>query len=109
MRRRAAMAGALALCAAGAPAGRADPLLGLFTDQARARRLGLAYLKGLGEPPTPAALAALIRRDLPGRSGLRAEVAMLVRQDFAEGRLACVEGWLLARTEARLCGLAALS
>ncbi len=109
MKRRAVMAGALALCAAGGSSSQAASLTALFADQARARRLGRAYLDGLGEPPEAAVLAGLIWRDLPPGSTLRARVAALVRQDFARGELACVEGWLLSRTEARLCGLAALS
>ena len=108
MRRRAVMAGALALCAVGEPADPAGALLALFTDRERARRLGRAYLAGLGELPSAAALADTIWRDLPAGGSMRAQVAALVRDDFAEGRLECVEGWLLSRTEARLCGLAAL-
>ena len=109
MRRRAAITGALALCAAGGSASQSGDLVGLFADPARARRLGSAYLKGLGEQPTAAALGALVWRDIPGGGTLRTEVAALIRRDFAEERLACVEGWLLSQTEARLCALAALS
>lgn len=36
----------------------------------------------------------------------RRHLARAVREDFASGRVAQVEGWVLARTEARLCGLA---
>ena len=103
MKRRAVMAGALALCAGGGSPSQAASLTALFADQVRARRLGRAYLDGLGEPPSQAALAGLIWRDLPPGFSLRSRVAALVRQDFAQGELACVEGWLLARTEARLC------
>jgi hypothetical protein len=47
---------------------------------------------------------------LSGRCGadLAKTLAELRRQDFAAGETACVDGWVLARSEARLYALAAL-
>jgi hypothetical protein len=39
---------------------------------------------------------------------LRRAVARSVQDDFAHGRVARVQGWVLARTEARLAALVAL-
>lgn len=40
---------------------------------------------------------------------LRAALARQIRADFAASRTVRVDGWILSTTEARLCGLAALS
>jgi hypothetical protein len=40
---------------------------------------------------------------------LRAALARQIRADFAAARVVRVDGWVLSETEARLCGLAALS
>jgi len=40
---------------------------------------------------------------------LRAALAGQIRADFAAARVVMVEGWVLSESEARLCGLAALS
>jgi hypothetical protein len=39
---------------------------------------------------------------------LKAQVLRLRQQDFVRGDLIEIDGWLLARTEARLCALAAI-
>lgn len=109
MRRRTALAGALALCAAGEPASAEARLLGLLSEREPARRLGRAYLQSLDERPSAAALAGAIWRGMPEGGSLRAGIAALIRDDFAQRRTECVDGWLLSRTEARLCALAALS
>ena len=40
---------------------------------------------------------------------LRVALAGQIRADFAAARVVTVDGWVLSETEARLCGLAALS
>jgi hypothetical protein len=40
---------------------------------------------------------------------LREALAGQIRADFAAARVVTVDGWVLSETEARLCGLAALS
>jgi hypothetical protein len=90
-------------------------LLGLFTDRAALRPVGAAYLKAVPAESDRAKLERLLLQDL----GLEARfaspeelgrlVADRIRDDFAEDRVAQVEGWVLSRTEARLCALAALA
>ena len=84
-------------------------LLDLFGRPARVQSLGRAYLASLKQPPSAAALAGAVWQELDGVGTLRAQVADLVRRDFAAGRIACANGWLLSHTEARLCALAALT
>ena len=43
-----------------------------------------------------------------GGDGLAERAGARIREDFATGRTVQVDGWLLSRTEARLCALAAL-
>ncbi len=49
---------------------------------------------------------------LPSQRGLAsgpgADLAELIRQDFSHGRTVMVDGWILARTEARQCALYSL-
>jgi hypothetical protein len=87
----------------------ARALLELFDRPARVQALGRAYLAGLQRPPSAAALARAIWQELDGAGPLRARVADLVRRDFAAGRVASANGWLLSQTEARLCALAVLA
>jgi hypothetical protein len=35
-------------------------------------------------------------------------IAQSIENDFAYGRICCVKGWILSRTEARIAGLAAM-
>jgi hypothetical protein len=63
-------------------------------DQKRVQHLLSAALGG-----HPEALAPVV---------LRARVRDRIRQDFAESRIAIVDGWILSVTEARLCALVAL-
>jgi hypothetical protein len=91
----------------------AAPLLaGLLADRRSAEAVGLAYLRTIDH-------ADLSREDL--MQGLPAEFSAMapaerqqaigarIRRDFAEGVVVTVDGWMLSRTEARLCALAALS
>jgi hypothetical protein len=119
------------LIAAAAALGFSTPSIGAAAEAARetalrlrammrprssARAVGLAYL---ARYPEEADAALLTRRLLAGLGqepetarlddrALRRRVAARVSADFAEGRTASLDGWLLSRTEARLCALAAL-
>lgn len=57
--------------------------------------------------------AGLLRRRLVSLTAeprrLRAAIGERIRRDFAEGDTVRIEGWVLSRTEARLCALCALS
>lgn len=85
-----------------ASAGRA--LSRLPRDRRAARALGRAYLAE--HPEEAGRLRALLARNATplGAGELRARI----RRDFEEVRLVRVRGWLLSRTEARLCALVAL-
>jgi hypothetical protein len=76
--------------------------------------IGQAYLRIAVDEREPARLAGLIASDCgepvfsSDADAVRRCLARRTRRDFAEGRVVTVRGWILAVTEARLCGLAAL-
>lgn len=79
------------------------------TERAAAR-VGRAYLRRHPEEARTAELRRHLRElplDAPRELGSRARTR--IREDFACGQVVQVEGWLLSRTEVRLCALAALS
>ena len=88
----------------------------LFGDLAAARRIGRAYLAGAGpDEQRPEqlleAIAAARSGDFVGSSIIPAialHYRRWVRLDFVEAAVVNVDGWILCRTEARLCALAAL-
>jgi hypothetical protein len=82
-----------------------------------ARSVGLEYLQRFPAEASPAVLTARVAERLPG--GLRAVdtssddrlrelLLSAVAGDFRDLRTTELQGWVLARTEARLCALAAL-
>ena len=94
-----------------------ERLAGLLTDQEGARLLGREYLRAVPAEASTRVLTARVVERLPG--GLRtldtAEedrlhelVLRATREDFQGLRTVELRGWVLARTEARLCALAAL-
>jgi hypothetical protein len=90
----------------------ADRLVRLLPHRDSAILVGLAYL---AEVPVQADRSALVRgilRDdsiVDSDATLAANVSRQITADFAAGRLAIVDGWVLAETEARLCALAVLA
>jgi len=95
----------------------AERLARLLRHRSSARVIGAAYLRHEPSEARLTSLVELIAGGLPGGAGalrsaddaLRALLAGRVQQDFAEERTVCLEGWIVSRTEARLCGLAALT
>jgi hypothetical protein len=88
------------------------PLLGLLDDPGHGAAIGREYLRAYADEARLDALPGLI---LPGHDAaglsaaeLRAAFLAQVQADFDAGRLAQVDGWALARSEARLFGLCAL-
>jgi hypothetical protein len=73
----------------------------LFADPAAARAIGAAYLRAY---PNDALRGVHPAARLP-----RAEIATRVCDDFAAGRVAMVNGWMLSQTEARLCAMVYLA
>lgn len=124
--------GLLAVCAGalslGSRAALADPLarvLALSGDRERARRVGRVLLqKGHVNPPPGSArerrpsplelLDSMLGGGWQRAIGdcddgeLRRRLEARCRRDFAERRVVQLEGWLIARTEADFCILAAL-
>jgi len=89
-------------------------LVGLFADPRRAHSVGAAYAQTLPlVERTPDRLCeALLAGRLDLRQPiecLRSSISVQIRNDFEEGRVVCLDGWILAVTEARLCALAALT
>ena len=81
------------------------------TDAARA--IGEAYVRQLGDTSAEsirkASLGALevIERASSQQNAIRA-LGLAVRRDFQQGRSVQLEGWIVSRTEAELCGLTLL-
>ena len=88
-----------------------------FDDPAHARTVGREYLAA---HPREAGLEQLTRLLLEGRPSLadalatpassdwRGLVRVAHREDFAEGRVVNVRGWILSHSEARMFAIAAL-
>jgi hypothetical protein len=103
------------LAAAVAP--RQDPVADLLPHAPAARMIGERYLATAPEERSASRLAAALfgsmppktRADAGALSRLRQAVDARRRHDFACGDTVILDGWLLARTEARLCALAALT
>jgi hypothetical protein len=101
----------------GAPTERARRLVGLLRHRGSARVIGTAYLD---QVPSEAGIAPLVDGILAGLDGgasalrtsedeLRRLLAHRVVKDFETDATVCLRGWVVARTEARLCALAALT
>ncbi|HEX6383133.1 MAG TPA: hypothetical protein VF177_00550 [Anaerolineae bacterium] len=88
----------------------------LFRQKESAKVIGQAYLQAIPAEADVQTLTDLIAASLAGdqelvktsTAELRPILERQMRQDFDQGRVANVEGWLLSETEARLCALAAL-
>lgn len=95
-----------------------DPELEQTRDAARvldelepARRVGRAYLDDHPGEAAEATLVRLLERE-PGWSAAWDDADALaqlarrtIRSEYADGTTVTVQGWLLSRTEARLCAL----
>jgi hypothetical protein len=90
-------------------------LYALALPPASARAVGRAYLAHFPEEGEPTALTRLILEGMSfsgveasrlGGRELEALITARLRAEFAEGDIAKIDGWLLSRTEGRLCALA---
>ena len=85
-----------------------------LTDAKSARLIGRAYLQLEPEEASEERLVELVFPELrsaqepPARDEILARFLASVRSDFQEFRVARVGGWLLSRTESRLCALVSL-
>jgi len=87
-------------------------------DLRSARAVGACYLEGARTRNDPEALAQRLLADdlgLPGGidgvtdTDLREIARNRISADFVSGNTVSVSGWVLSRTEARLCAIVALS
>jgi hypothetical protein len=91
-----------------------DAVTALWSDAERACRIGRSYLAQVPEDADPDRLAAILLGEQGANAGmsadaLRARFALARMRDFEAGDTVIVDGWVLARTEARLCALTALA
>lgn len=88
-------------------------LLASLAGRTDAAAVGQAYLSQAGNESSAAALSDDLMRQLgadapTSHTRLNRRIDGLCRRDFAAGDVVSVDGWLLSRTEAGLCVLAAL-
>jgi hypothetical protein len=86
-------------------------LAGMLPHAQSAARLGRLYLEGAPQEADAARLVALINAapaPTDTDEALRAKLDARIRDDFINNDLVAVDGWLLSRTEARLCALVSL-
>lgn len=92
-------------------------LTALLRNQHSARLVGLAYLRLAPEETNREVLCIKLLRALTltdrtlrtaDIAGLRRRVSSVVRRDFQQEQIVELDGWIISRTEARLCALAAL-
>ena len=116
--------GAMALAAAGSPVSAVaagpspleDLMAATFPDNRSAKAVGRQYLAdyctpgGGGETVDAIAPLLLSRLQASGREAgdLRAALAAEIRKDYRNRDIVTVDGWVLSRSEARLCALAAI-
>jgi hypothetical protein len=100
------------LGAASAP----DRLAGLFEHRASARAIGREYLRVAPAEAGRGTLVSLVAESLPGGAAtltsagddeLREALRKCTVRDFELQRTVELKGWVLSRTEARLCALTA--
>lgn len=87
----------------------------LLSDLGGARAIGRRYLALAPQEAAPGLLARCLDAETgagacgeAGPERLRRALDEQRRRDFAAGDTVVIDGWILARTEARLCALAAL-
>jgi hypothetical protein len=100
---------ALALLAAGSGYGAMASLAAGRGDAAPLRRLGIAYLRDHRGEGDPRWLGAQLFGASQERPALARRLAERRARDLAADDIVVVEGWLLARSEARFCALLALT
>ncbi len=88
-------------------------LLSFLGDRRYIHQLGLAYQSRFPEEANVASLTRILQDSLnqlsvKSTSGLQDQLNSLVMSDFARGDTVLLDGWVLARTEARQCALCTL-
>lgn len=85
--------------------GMAAALRQLLPNAASAAVIGRAYLDRYEEEASPRVLERSIRESLGKQSPDAGVLLQRIRRDFDTGDTVRLDGWLLSRTEARLCAL----
>ena len=82
----------------------------IFNKELTPQTIGRRYLSLYPEEADVDRLwTALVGSSAPARTDeLKMRLAQLRQRDFEDGEIAIVDGWILARTEARACALLAL-
>jgi hypothetical protein len=100
-----------------APLSRSERLASVLKHVDGARGVGREYLRQVSTEASPGVLTARVAERLPGGLGtidtvsddrLRELLLSATAEDFRGLRTVELDGWVLAKTEARLCALAAL-
>jgi hypothetical protein len=91
-----------------------DAIAALWSDTGGACRVGRSYLAQVPEDADRDRLVAILFREEGAHAGmsadaLRAQFARARMRDFESGDTVTVDGWVLARTEARLCALTTMA
>jgi hypothetical protein len=101
----------------GAPLSPSERLASLLKNVDGALGVGREYLRQVPAEASPGVLTARVAERLPGGLGtidtasdgrLRELLLSAAAEDFRDLRTMELHGWVLARTEARLCALAAV-
>lgn len=79
-------------------------------DQGLTRDLGRQYRRAFPQENSSVRLTGILRRSAAGEDGsdVSTKLKSRVQRDFAQGRTVVLDGWILARTEARQCALFSL-
>jgi hypothetical protein len=90
-------------------------LISLFSNRCRVRAIAAAYVGTVARAQAaPAALTRAISGHLSismtavmNEAAIRKFIAERIQLDFLYHDIVCINGWVLSKTEARLCALAA--
>jgi cytochrome c-type biogenesis protein CcmE len=113
-----ATAGASLTACKPSAAARARPEeLAAICDEKTLTEIGSAYLQQTTGENDAGRLAGLIMQDSSGRPAdqvldrehINVELTQHIANDFRNGNIVVVKGWVLSHTEARLCALLTLS
>jgi hypothetical protein len=114
--RRSVLAGALAFLGATAAPDRSWPkdTVAVAATASRlgadAAEVGRLYLEQHGAEADLTLLADLVSTNLdPAAGDVAEQMSRAVSEDFRRGTTITVDGWLLSRTEARICAIAYLA
>jgi len=92
-----------------APLGWLEKCAGLSPSFDRAAPIGRRYLAMTPAERNPTVLASRIAERVSGSGAdFPAAVTSAVSRDFESGDVVMIDGWMLSRTEAQICGLAAM-